>query len=273
MDLDYEKKRATVHTDKHDLNRIVLDYLIIEGYCDAAAEFAKEAGIDISVDFQSIEERMLIRNAVEAGHVDEAVRRVNELEPEILDTNASLLFHLQLQSFIELIRHDKTQEALRFASEELAPRGAQNPEFLAELEKTMALLAFPELASFDRLRGSAADEDSYVETLPTASASAPATAKPPPAWSTLGSLMRKEHRTTVAKELNAAILDSQGQGQETKLSGLVKLMAWTEEALESKRLPVHGVDASALLTLQGPPRQDSPSSTSAQPSAEPMVLL
>lgn len=137
----------------------------------------------------------------------------------------------------------------------------------------MALLAFPELASFDRLRGSAADEDSYVETLPTASASAPATAKPPPAWSTLGSLMRKEHRTTVAKELNAAILDSQGQGQETKLSGLVKLMAWTEEALESKRLPVHGVDASALLTLQGSPRQDSPSSTSAQPSAEPMVLL
>lgn len=85
--------------------------------------------------------------------------------------------------------------------------------------------------------------------------------------------MRKEHRTTVAKELNAAILDSQGQGQETKLSGLVKLMAWTEEALESKRLPVHGVDASALLTLQGSPRQDSPSSTSAQPSAEPMVLL
>lgn len=26
---------------------------------------------------------MLIRNAVEAGHVDEAVRRVNELEPEV----------------------------------------------------------------------------------------------------------------------------------------------------------------------------------------------
>jgi hypothetical protein len=65
------------------LNRIVLDYLIIEGYCDAAVEFAKEAGIDISVDYQSIEERMLIRNAVEAGHVDEAVRRVNELEPEV----------------------------------------------------------------------------------------------------------------------------------------------------------------------------------------------
>lgn len=66
-----------------DLNRVVLDYLIIEGYCDAATEFAKEAGIDINVDYQSIEERMLIRQAVEAGRVDEAVRRVNELEPEV----------------------------------------------------------------------------------------------------------------------------------------------------------------------------------------------
>ena len=288
---------------------------------------------------------MLIRNAVEAGHVDEAVRRVNELEPEvsivclfhvwigersggtpkittfhapllcsqgygdpetiyhrpdmrgpihrvlckdsdgssfiyvhranlcsihqILDNNASLLFHLQLQSFIELIRHDKTQEALRFASEELAPRGAQNPEFLAELEKTMALLAFPELASFDRLRGDDVEDDTFVERLPTASASAPPTAKPPPAWSTLGSLMRKEHRTTVAKELNAAILDSQGQGQETKLSGLVKLMAWTEEALESKGLPIPGVDATALLTMQGPSRVELSSGTT---EAEPMTI-
>ncbi|GHJ85832.1 hypothetical protein NliqN6_2234 [Naganishia liquefaciens] len=267
--MDFEKRKSAVQADKQDLNRIVLDYLIIEGYCDAAVEFAKEAGIDISVDYQSIEERMLIRNAVEAGHVDEAVRRVNELEPEILDNNASLLFHLQLQSFIELIRHDKTQEALRFASEELAPRGAQNPEFLAELEKTMALLAFPELASFDRLRGDDADDDTFVERLATASASAPPTAKPPPAWSTLGSLMRKEHRTTVAKELNAAILDSQGQGQETKLSGLVKLMAWTEDALESKGVPISGVDATALLTMQGPSRAEL---TSISTEAEPMTI-
>ncbi|KAJ9125095.1 hypothetical protein QFC22_000048 [Naganishia vaughanmartiniae] len=270
--MEYEKSRATIPADKQDLNRIVLDYLIIEGYCDAATEFAKEAGIDISVDYQSIEERMLIRQAVEAGRVDEAVRRVNELEPEILDTNASLLFHLQLQSFIELIRHDKTQEALRYASEELAPRGAQNPEFLAELEKTMALLAFPELASFDRLQGESEDLNEYAEPLASAVASAPPTAKPPPAWSTLGSLMRKEHRTTVAKELNAAILESQGQGQETKLSGLVKLMSWTEEALENKGLPVPGVSASALLTLQGPPRHVLSGPSVTVPAAEPMVI-
>lgn len=133
----------------------------------------------------------------------------------------------------------------------------------------MALLAFPELASFDRLRGDDAEDDTFVEQLATASASAPPTAKPPPAWSTLGSLMRKEHRTTVAKELNAAILDSQGQGQETKLSGLVKLMAWTEEALESKGLTVPGVDATALLTLQGPSRSDVVTSAA---EVEPMTL-
>jgi hypothetical protein len=140
---------------------------------------------------------------------------------------------------------------------------------LAELEKTMALLAFPELASFDRLRGDDVEDNTFVEQSATASTSAPPTAKPPPAWSTLGSLMRKEHRTTVAKELNAAILDSQGQGQETKLSGLVKLMAWTEEALETKGLPLPGVDATALLTMQGPSRADLASDAA---GAEPMIL-
>jgi hypothetical protein len=44
--------------------------------------------------------------------------------------------------------------------------------------------------------------------------------------------MRKSQRVKVAKELNAAILESQGQGMETKLSGLVRLMAWGEEKLE-----------------------------------------
>jgi len=44
--------------------------------------------------------------------------------------------------------------------------------------------------------------------------------------------MRRSQRVRVAKELNAAILESQGLGMETKMSGLVRLMAWGEERLE-----------------------------------------
>lgn len=66
-------------------------------------------------------------------------------------------------------------------------------------------------------------------------------------WKTLGSLMRKEHRVKVAKELNSAILESQGQGQETKLGGLIRLMSWGEEQLAGKGVHVPGVDVSKVL--------------------------
>lgn len=45
---------------------------------------------------------------------------------QILDTNPELFFHLQQQRLIELIRQGKTEEALEFAQEELAPRGEEN---------------------------------------------------------------------------------------------------------------------------------------------------
>ncbi len=56
---------------------------MLEGFPDAAAEFARETGIPADVDNDMIQERMEIRHAVEEGRVEEAVRRVNELDPEV----------------------------------------------------------------------------------------------------------------------------------------------------------------------------------------------
>jgi glucose-induced degradation protein 8 len=36
---------------------------------------------------------MYIRQAVESGRVDEAVRRVNELEPEVSESDLGVTFH------------------------------------------------------------------------------------------------------------------------------------------------------------------------------------
>ena len=163
-----------------------------------------------------------------------------------------MLFHLHLQRFIELIRHGKVPEALEFASTELAPRGAQNPEFLGDLEKTMALLAFPELAA---LSSDEIEDDPQPPTADGLVDPASAAAKQP-AWASLGGLLRRDHRTKVARELNAAILESQGQGQETKLSGLVRLMCWGETQLRAKNVQVPGLDVAGLLgdvsTASGP---------------------
>lgn len=144
---------------------------------------------------------------------------------KILDTNPPLLFHLHLLRLIELIRTDQLDAALAFATSELAPRGAQNPEFLPDLERTMALLAFPDLARYS-------DDDS--------AAASTTTAAPPagelfadPAFTPISKLMKRDQRVKVAKELNAAILESQGLGVESKLGGLMKFMSWGEASLES----------------------------------------
>ena len=103
-----------------------MNYLVIEGYKDAAEKFSEEANLQPSVQLGSIEDRMNIRKAVQSGKIEEAIERVNDLDPEILDTNPKLFFHLQQQRLIELIRDGKIDEAIEFAQEELAPRGEEN---------------------------------------------------------------------------------------------------------------------------------------------------
>ena len=66
-----------------DLNRLVMDYLVIEGYKSAAEEFSQEANLTPPVDFESIESRMDIREALQRGDVEDAITRVNDLNPEV----------------------------------------------------------------------------------------------------------------------------------------------------------------------------------------------
>ena len=52
---------------------------------------------------------------------------------QILEEKHQLSFHLQQQRLIELVREGRTEEALEFAQEYLAPRGEEHPAFLGEL--------------------------------------------------------------------------------------------------------------------------------------------
>ncbi|KDR84894.1 hypothetical protein GALMADRAFT_83038 [Galerina marginata CBS 339.88] len=198
---EWEKRLHDVQVTKTDLNRLIMDYLVIEGYKSAAEEFSQEAHLTPPVDFESIESRMDIREALQRGDVEDAITRVNDLNPEILDTNPALYFKLQQQKLIEFIRHGQISEALLFAQEELAPRGEESPEFLSELERTMALLAF--------------------DSAPNAPAA-------------IAELLSPAQRMKTAGEVNAAILESLSQGKEVKLVGLLKLLCWGETLLDEK---------------------------------------
>ncbi|KAB5594379.1 Mitogen-activated protein kinase kinase kinase [Ceratobasidium theobromae] len=215
---EWEAKLKDAQVTKDDLNRIVMDYLVTEGYKAAADEFCKEANMAPPAGLNRIDKRIVIRDAVQRGDIQEAIQQVNEFNPEILDANPSLYFHLQQQRLIEYIRAGRTTEALQFAQSELAPRGFENPEFLSELERTMALLAFDQVPD-------------------------------PPA--DIAELLLPAQRTRTASELNAAILASMGQGVEPKLVGLMRLLAWGENLLEEKAT-FPRVDLSTVYTTMHP---------------------
>lgn len=55
----------------------------VQGYVEAAQTFEKESGTQPGVDLGAITDRMEIRKAVQSGNVEEAIERVNDLNPEV----------------------------------------------------------------------------------------------------------------------------------------------------------------------------------------------
>jgi glucose-induced degradation protein 8 len=78
----------------------------LEGFKEAAEKFQEESGIEPDVDLSTLDNRILIREAVQQGKIQESIKLVNDLHPELLDNDRYLYFHLQQLHLIELIRYD-----------------------------------------------------------------------------------------------------------------------------------------------------------------------
>ncbi|KAL6719130.1 hypothetical protein ACLMJK_003367 [Lecanora helva] len=185
-----------------------MDYLISEGYPSAAQKFAHEANVTPMLDVDSVEERVAIREALHKGNIQDGIEKINELDPQLLDRDESLHFALLRLQLIELIRpvlrlpEGDIMPAVRFAQEHLAPRAPTKPEFLEDLERTMALLIF--------------DPDKL---------------SPP-----LIALLQPELRQEVGQRVNRALLASRGERTKATLYDLVNLRAWAnQKAKEAKK--------------------------------------
>jgi hypothetical protein len=141
-----------------------------------------------------------------------------------------LIFHLKQQRLIELIREGNIDNALSYAQEEMAPRGEENPEFLEELERTMALLAFEDQSK-----------------------------------SPVNFLLAHSQRQKTAGELNAAILASQCREKDARLPLALKMMLWAQQQLQSRNVKFPTMDLQGKLhddPLQAAPYSSSSSSSS-----------
>jgi len=75
-----------------DVNNLIMDYLITEGYPSAAEKFAAEANIRPRADFSCIQERVQIRDSIHRGDLQAAIEFINELNPEVSSVHDSLSF-------------------------------------------------------------------------------------------------------------------------------------------------------------------------------------
>lgn len=193
---EWTQKMSQTNLQKSDLNALVMNYLVIQGHKDAAQQFAAESQTVPGVPLESITDRMNIRLAVARGDIDQAIALTNDLDAEILDTHPALFFTLQRQKLIELIKSGDVIGAIAFATDELAKRGEEHPEFLCELEQAMSLLAFPD-----------------VQKSPVAE------------------LLDHSQRQRTAGELNSAILQAQSQEKQAKLKSMLKMLVWAQVLL------------------------------------------
>lgn len=130
-----------------------MNYLVTEGFKEAADKFRAESGVEPCSDLSTLDDRIKVREAVLSGNIQVAIALVNELYPELLDSDRLLCFHLQQQHLIELIRSKDVAAALDFAQTHLAEKSEDCADIRSQLEQTLALLAFedPESSPFGEL--------------------------------------------------------------------------------------------------------------------------
>ncbi|KAF2273531.1 uncharacterized protein EI97DRAFT_435951 [Westerdykella ornata] len=236
----FQRRVDDVKIPKSDINFVVMDYLITEGYPLAAEKFAKEANLKYPVIEGSIQARVTIRRAILSGDIESARNQINDLNPEILDKDLPLDFALLKLQLIELIRkctsspEPDVSPALEFSQMEVAPLAATNPDFLRELEVTMCLLII----------------------LPSDG----------PVQSPYAELLKPSLRLDVASRVNKAILESMGARGESKLRSLVRLRTWAEDKARAA-----GLDIPPFLPLTSDGAQDGAEETNGNHDCGDMV--
>ena len=66
-----------------ELNKLVMDYLVTGGYPHAAEKFSREANVHAPTSWDSIVERVEIRDSIHQGDLQTAIEKINELNPEV----------------------------------------------------------------------------------------------------------------------------------------------------------------------------------------------
>lgn len=122
------------------LDRLLVDYLLRNGYKESATALAREKGIEDLVDVDTFVQMSRIRESLQNGVVTEALAWCQENKKELRKMESNLEFMLRFQQYIELVRtQDHPKESIAHARRHLLPYKDSYPK---EVQQAAGLLAF-----------------------------------------------------------------------------------------------------------------------------------
>lgn len=133
---------------KSDLNNLLMDYFILEGYQEVVQEFSNESFSTLlhphshHPHVATLETREAIRSQISNGMILESLEMIEKDFPEILK-DPMTVFSLYEQHFVECLLHDKdVLKALTFASERMIPLAMGSRDLLGRVEEMMTIILF-----------------------------------------------------------------------------------------------------------------------------------
>ena len=201
----------TLTNNCSELDKLVLNFLLVEGYKEAADAFAHESSLPTptpTTPTASISTRTALRHHLLAGDCRAAISLLNDACPDLLDGDHLLAARLYVQLFVEMVRvnnnsnSEGVREVLMVAREQVAPvllaalKKAANKQASADAETL--LNDFNKALAVLLVQGEAAGKCGVMEV---------------------------GRRKAVAVAVNKAVLEAAGQESESILPKLLQLQA------------------------------------------------
>ncbi|PAV81021.1 hypothetical protein WR25_01909 [Diploscapter pachys] len=192
--LQYKYKAPEMPT-REELAKLVLDYLICEGFREAAENLCEEMKLKVPEDLKVMDARVAIKDAIIEGNMEFAIDKTVELCPTLLDTNDDVRFEMRLQYLIEMIRANGLSDLdapLKYARQYIVADEKISEEQMSKVEKAFALLVY---------------ENIYE--------------------SPFAPMLDQSRRNMVANMVNCAILEALNRPPKPRMESLLKLIVWS----------------------------------------------
>lgn len=246
---------------KEDMNRLVMNYLVTEGYADAARQFSIESGAaildsghrdspsDSSAAKQTSQSAMDVDQA-EGGEGGAAKNEASVSAVSNIDERMEVRSSVQRGNIEAAI--DKVNDINPNILDE-----SDHVYFRLQQQRLIELIRKGEVEealqfAHDYLAPRGEDNTVLLDELER---TITLLAFQTPLESPLSSLMEDSHRHKTASEVNAAILSSATCESEAKLSVLIKMLVWAQKQLKEKHncvFPViHNLLEGTMLAAPG----------------------